>query len=100
MLKDHRYERQNFVDEVYGSRSINGGLVSGLSSGLINRYDWALSPYYYANLSRVDGVSVNVPKSVSISGTNLSPKAVTYMVFLEIEKQISVDVLTGVILTE
>ena len=96
----HKYERQNFLEEVYGSKSVNGGLVTGLASGLLNRYDWSVSPYYYADLSRLDGVSVNVPKSVSISGNNESPKSISLMVFLEIEKQISVDVLTGVVLTE
>ena len=94
IIEDARYDRDMFMNEIVGARSINSSITQGLGSGMINRLDWELAPYYYSNLSRGNAVSKGVPKSIQIQETNMS-KFVPYHNFLEYEREVSVDVLTG-----
>jgi hypothetical protein len=96
----HRYTRQTFIDEVLGAKGINSGLSSmiGMASGLISLSDWELAPYYYVNLSRSDEVNAQIPKSISVEGTNISEKSVDYLVFITYSRNLSIDVLTGQIM--
>lgn len=98
--ESHRYTRQTFLDEVLGSKGINSGLssMSGIASGLVSLSDWELRPMYYVNLSRSDEVNAKVPKSISVEGTNISEKAVDYLVFVCYQREVSVDILTGQIM--
>lgn len=93
--EDAKYDRDLFLQEVKGARSINSSLTAGLGSGQIDLIDYQIAPYVYANLARGDEISKAVPKSVSIRGTNVSTKDVTLHVFLEVSRKIQVDVLTG-----
>ena len=62
---------------------------------MISRTAYQMAPYIYVNLARGDPISKGIPKSVQISGTNFSAKACSYHIFLEYERKVSVDVLTG-----
>ena len=93
--EDYKYDRDMYLSEINGSRSINSGLTQGLGSGQLNRLDWELCPYYYSTLSRGDSVSKGIPKSVQIQGSNLSSKRMDYHIFLEYERTMDIDVLTG-----
>ena len=93
--EDQRYDRDLFLEEIKGARSINGGLTAGLASGMLSRVEYQAAPYIYVNLNRGDPISKGIPKSVQISGTNLSAKACSYHIFLEYSRKVSVDVLTG-----
>ena len=93
--EDQKYDRDLFLEEIAGARSINSGLTQGLASGMISRTAYQMAPYIYVNLARGDPISKGIPKSVQISGTNFSAKACSYHIFLEYERKVSVDVLTG-----
>ena len=93
--EDMKYDKSVFLQEILGSRSVNSSLTHGLASGMIGLTDWELAPYFYSTLSRGDAISKGVPKSVQIQGTNLSSKAVSYHIFLEYERELNFDVLTG-----
>ena len=93
--EDFKYDRDMYLSEINGARSINSGLTQGLGSGQFNRLDWELCPYYHSTLSRGDSVSKGIPKSVQIQGSNLSSKRMDYHIFLEYEREMSIDVLTG-----
>jgi hypothetical protein len=95
-----RYTRQTFIDNVLGAKGINSGLssIDGMASGLLSFSDWELAPYYYVNLSRTDEVNAKIPKSISVEGTNISEKAVDYLVFVCYQREMTIDVLTGQIM--
>ena len=54
----------------------HGGMIDGLSSGLISRKHFENNYcYYYLDLSRMLPVEESVPKSISVLGQNQSLKA-------------------------
>ncbi len=91
-----QYDYQEFEQQLKGINAVNGGLVDGLTSGLIDFHKFQrLYRYYYVNCARMLPIDEAVPKSVSISGTILSKQNITFYVFIEYGVQVSVDVLTG-----
>jgi hypothetical protein len=91
-----QYDYQQFEDQLRGVNSVNGGLVDGLTSGLIDFHKFQrMYRYYYVNCARMLPIDEAVPKSVSISGTSLSKLPITFYVFIEYGVQVSVDCLTG-----
>ena len=76
-----QYDYQEFEDQLRGINSVNGGLVDGLTSGLIDYKKFKnLYRYYYINCSRMLPIDEAVPKSVSISGTSVSLLPITFWI--------------------
>jgi len=87
---------EEFNNQLYGVNAVNSGLTDGLTSGLIDYWDFLQSyGYFYVNCARQLPIDEAVPKSVSIQGTNQSLKAMKLYVFIEYGVQVNVDVLTG-----
>jgi hypothetical protein len=96
-----QWDYETFVEQLSASNQLNGGLTTGMSSGLISKRDFqSLYRYYYANCSRSMPSEEGVNKSVQIQGTIVTPLAtsVDLMVFIEYEKSVTVDLRTGAIL--
>jgi hypothetical protein len=75
--------------------AINGGLDTGLTSGLIDYQRWMnLYRYYVVDLSR-RLAGDNTPKSITVMGRNGSNFAVSYFVFIEYERHLEIDVESG-----
>lgn len=84
-----------FQSELYGVGSVNGGLVDGMSSGLISQTAFYNNyGYLIANVARRLPED-NSAKSVQISGTCLSQLAVDLYVFCVFEKAIVIDTYSG-----
>ena len=95
-LQNELYDFEQFVNELSPQNAINGGLVDGLVSGLIGEYDYAMSyRYYVCDVSRRLPAEDQVPKSVQIIGQNASNLPITLFVFIEFEKSIQIDLITG-----
>lgn len=91
-----RYAFEQFVNQLYGVNAINGGMVDGLNSGLIDQLGFDMEYcYYYVDVSRMLPVEESVPKSVQVVGQNMSAKAVDLWCFIEYGVDVSVDILTG-----
>lgn len=91
-----RYSYEAFVNQLYGENAVNGGLTDGLTSGLIDYLGWQNAyHYYYVNVERMLPVEKSVPKSIQLSATNVTGKALTLMVFVEYENGMSFDLATG-----
>lgn len=87
---------EEFNNQLYGVNAVNSGLTDGLTSGLIDYWDFLQAyGYFYVNCARQLPIDEAVPKSVSIQGTNQSLKAMKLYVFIEYGVQVNVDVLTG-----
>jgi len=91
-----QYDYQEFVEQIVSSNQLNGGLTTGLSSGLIGMDEFdTLYRYYYADASRCLPSEAGVPRSIQISGQNLSAKDCNLMVFASFERTITVDLRSG-----
>lgn len=96
--QQQQYDYENFVEQLSASNQLNGGLTTGMGSGLISKADFqSLYRYYYGNCSRSIDAEQGVAKSVQILGTIASAAAQTVdlMVFCTYERTITVDVRTG-----
>lgn len=92
------YDFEAFKNELASINAINGGLVDGLTSGLISlsRFQGNFR-YYVADLSRRLPAEDKVPKAIQILGTVQSGTIanVSLICFIEFEKEITVDLMTG-----
>jgi hypothetical protein len=94
-----QYDWQVFRDELAAQNAINGGESTGLNSGLISEYDWSMSyRYLVCDLSRRLTSENSIPKSIQVLGKNNSKRTVTYFVFVECERSVSISLLNGALL--
>lgn len=89
------YSFENFMEEVALTNALNGGLDTGMTSGLIDYAKWKDNyRYYVVDLSRrIQGD--NTPKSLSIMGTNGSNLPLTMWCFVEYRRHLEINVETG-----
>ena len=91
-----QYDFEAFHEQLVSSNQLNGGLTTSMASGLIGLEDFQwLYRYYYGNVSRSIPSEDGVAKAIQILGTNNSPITVDLMVFVEFQREITVDVRTG-----
>ena len=91
-----RYSWETWTQQVAGCNSVNGGLIDGLTSGLIDQLGFEMEYcYHYVNCSRMLPIEQNVPKSISIIGQNQSAQTIDLMVFVEYTSEISIDSLSA-----
>jgi hypothetical protein len=96
-----QYDFENFYEQLVSSNQLNGGLTTSLASGLVSKSDFQqLYRYYYGNCGRSLPSEEGVSKAIQIQGTILVPSgssiaAVDLMVFVEFEREITIDVRTG-----
>ena len=96
LYNQYQYTYNEWLQQLYGCNSINGGQTDGLSSGLLSQVDFeTLYNYYYVDCSRMLAVEELVPKSVQILGQNFSQQAIQLFVFVNYGVEISLDILTG-----
>ena len=96
LYNQYQYTYNEWLQQLYGANSINGGQTDGLSSGLLSQVDFeTLYNYYYVDCSRMLAVEELVPKSVQILGQNFSKQAIQLFVFVNYGVEISLDILTG-----
>ena len=91
-----QYIYQQFLQQTQGVNAVNAGETDGLTSGMISKVDWETSYcYWYLDCSRMLPVEEQVPKSVSVSGLNLSTKSINIYCFITYGVSIDVSVLSG-----
>lgn len=95
-INNLQYDYETFYEQLVSSNQLNGSLTTSLASGLIGLEDFeSLYRYYYGNAGRSIPSEDGVAKAVQVSGTNNSPVTIDFLVFIEFERQITVDVRTG-----
>lgn len=95
-INNLQYDYETFYEQLISSNQLNGSLTTSLSSGLIGFGEFeSLYRYYYGNAGRSIPSEDGVAKAVQVSGVNNSPQTIDFMVFIEFERQIVVDVRTG-----
>ena len=90
------YSFVEFQSELSKINAVNGNCTTGLTSGLISQHDYERGYcYLVADLSRQYSSDDFVPKSILVSGTNASNKPVTYYVFVEYARTVTINLATG-----
>ena len=75
LYNNQQYTYQQWVNNLQGWKSLNGGKSDGLNSGLISQLDFETAySYYCVDVGRGLPVEEAVPKSLSIIGKNESQK--------------------------
>jgi hypothetical protein len=95
-INNLQYDFENFAEQFVQGNALNGALTTGLSSGLIGYEEWTTTyRYYYGNASRSIPSEDGVAKAVQVSGLNQSGVVIDMMVFIEFQREITLDVRTG-----
>ena len=92
-----QYSYEQYMMEMR-QMGINGGLVSGLSSGLISASDFDSGSYgfVFVDLSRKLDIATDLAnKSIEIVGTNNTNATVDIICFIGYEKSFKIDVFSG-----
>lgn len=75
---------------------LEGGQVVGLASGLIGHSDWLIGyRYYTVDLSRRIPADAVIPKAIQVSFTNNSSVAIDLYCFIEYERSVTLDLVSG-----
>lgn len=95
------YDFDSFINELRAAHSLNGGIPDVLNSGLISFDDFERNyRYFYADLGRRISGESRVPKSINFQTTLLTGSTITNVdlfCFVEYERTIKIDVLSGVL---
>jgi hypothetical protein len=95
-LENEEYDFQAFSHQLASSNQLNGGLTTGLGSGLIGKFEFEnLYRYYYGNASRSLPSEEGVSRSVQIVGKNASAQQISLMVFVAFKRSMTIDIQTG-----
>jgi len=95
-LNNENYDFEAFRQQLISSNQLNGSLTTGLASGLISEDMFSrLYRYYYGDCSRTLPSEQGVSRSVQITGQNTSELIIDLMVFVEFQREITIDVSTG-----
>ena len=90
------YDFEQFTEQLVSSNQLNGSLTTSLGSGQIGQTEFQrLYRYYYGNVSRHLPSEDGVSKSIQLLGQIVGGVAPTMLVFCEFEKEIVVDVRSG-----
>ncbi len=91
-----QYPFEMYENHLAGINSINANQTNGLTSGLIDFWQFQRNKnFYWVDTSRMLPVDQAIPKSVAVSGFNTSSRPVKLYVFCVYGVEISVDILTG-----
>ena len=95
-LNNELYDFEAYLEQLNQSNQINGGLTTGLASGLISENAFSSGyRYYYGDASRILPSEQGVSRSVQIVGNNVSSVNINLMVFVEFMREITIDISTG-----
>ena len=95
-LNNENYDFEAFSQQLAQSNQLNGGLTTGLTSGLISEKMFSQAyRYYYGNCSRILPSEEGVSRSVQVVGQVSSVGPVDFMVFVEFQREMTIDVATG-----
>lgn len=96
---NQQYDFCQFMDELKSINAVNGGVTTGLTSGLVGEFEFSNAyRYYVADISRGVPQDESNSRSVQVLGNNASTKIVDYYCFVEIEKSFTVETISGKLL--
>jgi hypothetical protein len=95
-LNNENYDFEAFLEQLAQSNQLNGGLTTGLASGLVNEDMFSSGyRYYYGDCSRILPSERGVSRSIQVVGQNSSLIGCDLMIFVEFMREITIDIATG-----
>jgi hypothetical protein len=96
LQQNYRYSYEAFLEQLAGSGAVNGAMIDGVSSGVIDEVAFNNTyAYYVIDTSRMIDVEKAVPKSLQLLTNIQSPKAVDLYTFILYNNDFAIDCLTG-----
>jgi hypothetical protein len=96
---DINYDYDHYLQELNGQTGINGNIVNGLVSSRINLVDFQNNYHYIVcDLSRRTTAQDLTAVSIRVRGKVDSPKKLEIHAFIERERIIEIDVMTGALI--
>lgn len=90
------YSWEQFLYEVKGDLSLNSGEDSMITSGLVTQADWVRSPWVCVDISRRLEGDRATPKQIQVQFNALTQLSqLNILFFVEFQKSLSMDILTG-----
>jgi hypothetical protein len=90
------FRHDNYLLELSGSQGLEGGIETGVGSGMLSMKDYMRNfGYIVVDLSRRGIDDVDKPLNVEITGKIDSPKSLDLMCYLVSQKQVIIDISTG-----
>lgn len=91
-----QYDFSQFIDELSSINALNGGLSTGLNSGLISHFSFDNQfRYYVADISRRLPSDTLQEQQIIVQGTNASGVAIDLLCFVVYGKKITINMETG-----
>lgn len=91
-----KFKFESYLDELNCQFGVEGGIEDGVRTGLFGLQDYESNQgYIVVDLSRKSEPDETVPVSIEISGVNKGAKDLEFLCYMEIEKDIKIDCITG-----
>jgi hypothetical protein len=93
---DIDYSYDHYIQQLNGSTGVNANIMNGLASSRINLVDWQNNyGYIVCDLSRRSPGSDETAVTIGVKGRLQSAKTIEFHAFIEREKWMEIDVITG-----
>lgn len=94
--QNFNYDFEEFQNELAHLNALNGGLTTGLTSGLVGFNEFQYGYRYYAvDLKRRMPSEDASPKSILVTGQNNTEKSMDLICFIGYQREITIDLQTG-----
>lgn len=94
--KNLDYGYHHFLREMYGTNAVNGNLIPGCRTGMINFHDWNNGyGFVYVNLERHRQEDDDLSTGIDLTFKNGSNRIMSYRVFLFYEREVYLNVENG-----
>jgi hypothetical protein len=99
LSSSYNYTYENFLQQIVSAESLTSSDI-GVNVGLISQQWWEMNRVYYIDLARSRSADKESLRSISLSFTNNSLKAIDLMVFTIFLDKVTMNIETGIVLRD
>ena len=95
LSSSYNYTYENFLQQIVSAESLTSSDI-GVNVGLISQSWWEMNRVYYIDLARSRSADKESLRSISLSFTNNSLKAIDLMIFTIFLDKVTMNIETGI----
>jgi hypothetical protein len=99
LSSSYNYTYENFLQQIVSAESLTSSDI-GVNVGLISQQWWEMNRVYYIDLARSRSADKESLRSISLSFTNNSLKAIDLMVFTIFLDKVTMNIETGIVIRD
>jgi hypothetical protein len=99
LSSSYNYTYENFLQQIVSAESLTSSDI-GVNVGLISQQWWEMNRVYYIDLARSRSADKESLRSISLSFSNNSLKAIDIMVFTIFLDKVTMNIETGIVIRE